>query len=237
MTSLAPVAAISTIHSCIMRDRWSIPAASANTAVAINSGGGTGGMGPLQMDNYLSVGGSASVALNAIVGAQTIVCSYVPGVSIVADFVLGFLNNNSAWDFKIGFTTASGTVDGTPITEDACCVHLNHADYTKLRLYTNNNGGAGTQTTSTAAPVFGAGGVHCRLELHGASTPFGAVAYLFVNDTLAAQSSATLPRAASPGVALGFTIAGHCTTGTTANTMYLGPVKIMWNSSLAGAVI
>lgn len=141
---------------------------------------------------------------------------------------------------KVGWTTyPSQSFAGGPQAENACAVYINHGDMTKLYLYTNSNGGSDTLTPTSpaqAVPFTLAGAVRCRLYLYGANTPAGvaaggAVAKLYCNGVLVATSTTTMPTVGQQ-LYFGAGIQNH--TASVANGLNVGPIKVFWNSSIAG---
>ncbi|MCU1282449.1 MAG: hypothetical protein JWM53_5995 [bacterium] len=236
-SSFALTAGINATTKTRLWDAWDVGPSSGgtlNTGIAVTNAG----MGPIG-DGYVTISGNASVAGETF-GITRGNVKYTADSVIEADFSLSVNTNNTAYNFKVGFTTwPSQSVSGSAQVEHAVAVQVLASDMSKLYLYTNNNGASGTATASSpsqAVPFTLAGAVRCRLELHGANTPAGvaaggAIAKLYCNGALVATSQSTMP---ATGQTLIFCIALRNLTASVANGINVGPLKAYWNSSLAG---
>ncbi len=86
--------------------------------------------------------------------------------------------------------------------------------------------------TDTAIPVVANQMYRMRIEIHGASSSYGAVAKFYINGSLVATKSSNLPRVTS---SVSFVAGQILTANATVETVqFIGPVKIKINSMLSG---
>jgi hypothetical protein len=138
--------------------------------------------------------------------------------------------SQSAVDWQFGLMN-SGALSGTPSnSETGMCLGLQAAD-TKWQLVTAN-GSAFTKTNTNVTPsTAGPNPDRITLELYGASSPYGALQNLFINDNLVASISSATPPAANFNYSL--VVIGTTTSGTNSAIMRISPVRMIWNRYLS----
>lgn len=88
-----------------------------------------------------------------------------------------------------------------------------------------NDGATTTTVNSAVAPTVDTAALQrFRIELHGASSPYGAMVRFFINETLVATSTTHLPTAVQYVV-----FAGLCTAAGTAHELMVGTVSLSSN--------
>jgi len=149
--------------------------------------------------------------------------------SLVCEFEVYF-GAASALDWKFGFSSLMSAPSGTPSSSEYAVALCKQSSDTTWQLLTGN-GSAFTKTNTGVTPSSTLGSPdRITFELHGSASPYGALARIFINETLVASTTSTLPFGSA---GMSFFVVGTATSATNSANVYVGPVRAAWNRYLS----